>query len=122
MARDDPHFRLRVPADLKKQIEDAAEANGRSINAEIIDCLRERFPAQSLEALLEELHGNELFAEQYSQYLNDAEIVSLSEMLTMLKKRILDTVKLREKQELARLMTSVEESKRKAKASRVRDD
>lgn len=35
MARDDPHFRLRIAEDLKRRIERAAEANHRSINAEI---------------------------------------------------------------------------------------
>lgn len=33
---EDPHFRLRLPAELKQRIEDAAQVNGRSINAEII--------------------------------------------------------------------------------------
>jgi hypothetical protein len=39
MARDDPHFRLRLPADLKREIEQAAEQAGRSINAEIVNRL-----------------------------------------------------------------------------------
>lgn len=43
MARDDPHFRLRVPPDLKAQIEAAARANGQSINAEIVRRLAESF-------------------------------------------------------------------------------
>lgn len=41
MARSDPHFRLRIPDQLKKQIEDAASKNGRSINAEIIKRLQD---------------------------------------------------------------------------------
>ncbi|TYR32079.1 Arc family DNA-binding protein [Mesorhizobium microcysteis] len=36
MARDDPHFRLRLPADLKTAIEVAAKESGRSINSEIV--------------------------------------------------------------------------------------
>lgn len=36
MAREDLHFRLRIPEDLKKRIESIAEANGRSMTAEII--------------------------------------------------------------------------------------
>lgn len=36
MSREDQHFRLRIPADLKKQIEGAAEEESRSINAEIV--------------------------------------------------------------------------------------
>lgn len=39
MTRQDPHFRLRIPEDLKKQIENAARANARSINAEIVSRL-----------------------------------------------------------------------------------
>jgi len=36
MARNDPHFRLRIPAELKAEVERAALDNGRSINAEIV--------------------------------------------------------------------------------------
>ncbi len=41
MAREDPHFRLRLPAELKDKIEAAASASGRSINAEIVGLLTE---------------------------------------------------------------------------------
>ncbi|NSY21881.1 Arc family DNA-binding protein [Agrobacterium vitis] len=43
MAKDDPHFRLRIPETLKNQIESAAESNHRSINAEIIHRLEQSF-------------------------------------------------------------------------------
>lgn len=33
--RDDPQFRIRLPADLKKKIEESAKAFGRSLNTEI---------------------------------------------------------------------------------------
>ncbi|MCX8667082.1 Arc family DNA-binding protein [Acetobacteraceae bacterium B3987] len=33
--RDDPQFRIRLPADLKKKIEESAKASGRSLNTEI---------------------------------------------------------------------------------------
>jgi hypothetical protein len=36
MAKDDPHFRLRIPAETKAQIEKSAAESGRSINAEIV--------------------------------------------------------------------------------------
>lgn len=36
MAREDLHFRLRIPEELKNRIEAIAEANGRSMTAEII--------------------------------------------------------------------------------------
>lgn len=41
MAKDDPHFRLRIPADLKDEIEAAAKENNRSINAEIVSRLED---------------------------------------------------------------------------------
>ena len=43
MARDDPHFRLRVPDELRARIADAAKANNRSINAEILSRLERSF-------------------------------------------------------------------------------
>lgn len=36
MSREDPHFRLRIPAALKAEITRAAEDNARSITAEIV--------------------------------------------------------------------------------------
>ncbi|MEO9336986.1 Arc family DNA-binding protein [Mesorhizobium sp. SB112] len=36
MAREDLHFRLRIPEDLKKRIEAIADFNGRSMTAEIV--------------------------------------------------------------------------------------
>lgn len=39
MARDDAGFMLRIPADLKKRLQEAAKANRRSMNSEIIHCL-----------------------------------------------------------------------------------
>ncbi|RYE60940.1 MAG: Arc family DNA-binding protein [Hyphomicrobiales bacterium] len=43
MSADDPHFRLRVPAELRDRIRDAAEANKRSMNAEIVARLEQTF-------------------------------------------------------------------------------
>lgn len=39
MAREDLHFRLRIPEDLKKRVHEAAEKYGRSMTAEIIQRL-----------------------------------------------------------------------------------
>lgn len=36
MAADDPKFIVRMPSDLKARVVEAARANGRSINAEIV--------------------------------------------------------------------------------------
>lgn len=43
MAREDLHFRLRIPEDLKSAIEVAAEKNRRSMTAEIVDRLYDSF-------------------------------------------------------------------------------
>lgn len=43
MPKDDLHFRLRIPDDLKAQVESAAFENNRSMTAEIISRLRESF-------------------------------------------------------------------------------
>lgn len=39
MARDDPQFRIRLPADLKSWVERHAAVNNRSLNAEIVHIL-----------------------------------------------------------------------------------
>jgi hypothetical protein len=43
MARDDLHFRLRIPDELKARVENAASENRRSMTAEIIDRLEKSF-------------------------------------------------------------------------------
>lgn len=48
MAREDLHFRLRIPEALKNQIEQAAALKRRSMTAEIIARLEASFAANSL--------------------------------------------------------------------------
>lgn len=56
--RTDPQYKLRLPADLKARIEAAAEANERSMNAEIIATLSRAYPASTKASeLLNELYG-----------------------------------------------------------------
>jgi hypothetical protein len=43
MAKDDLHFRLRIPDDLKGKVQAAARDNHRSITAEIITRLSDSF-------------------------------------------------------------------------------
>lgn len=43
MSRDDPHFRLRIPENLKREIEASARENSRSITAEIVHRLEHSF-------------------------------------------------------------------------------
>jgi len=40
----DPQFKLRFPVDLKMRVEHAAAENNRSMNAEIVAALEEKFP------------------------------------------------------------------------------
>lgn len=55
MSAQDPHFRLRVPADLKALIEDAAAKGRRTLNAEIVERLDRSFEASKLDLILERL-------------------------------------------------------------------
>ncbi|MBD9372088.1 Arc family DNA-binding protein [Rhizobium sp. ARZ01] len=50
MARDDLHFRLRIPDDLKARIAGAAEENRRSMTAEILARLDASFDAPTINA------------------------------------------------------------------------
>jgi len=43
MARSDPQMNIRLPEELKAAIEQAAKANGRSMNAEIVSRLEQSF-------------------------------------------------------------------------------
>jgi len=51
MARTDPQFNLRVPQELKQQVEDAAKESGRSINAEAVFRLEQSFRNGDLESV-----------------------------------------------------------------------
>lgn len=46
MARNEPQVNLRMPADLKEELEKAALENGRSLTAEIVLRLRDSIPPQ----------------------------------------------------------------------------
>lgn len=50
MARDDIHFRLRLPEDLKSKIEDAAARNRRTMTSEIIVRLESTFSREDVPA------------------------------------------------------------------------
>lgn len=43
MSREDPQMKVRLPADLKDQVEAAAKTNNRSMNAEIVARLQASF-------------------------------------------------------------------------------
>lgn len=61
MAREDLHFRLRIPEELKAKVEDSALDNHRSMTAEIIARLESSFRRTKDEELDDRMH--ELAAE-----------------------------------------------------------
>lgn len=48
MSRDDPQFKLRMPAQLRSQAEQSAKAAGRSLNAELVARLESSYLAENL--------------------------------------------------------------------------
>lgn len=61
MARNDPQMNLRLPVELKEQIEDAAAKNNRTLTAEVVDRLQQSFEIvaglseEEIDALAEKL-------------------------------------------------------------------
>lgn len=76
MARDDPKFMLRLPAAMKAQIEEAAHAAGRSINAEIVNRL-ERV------ALLEKIETVQAEKDEVSRVMTFSLVEALRRMLLL---------------------------------------
>lgn len=70
MARDDLHFRLRIPEELKLRVSAAARANDRSITAEIIARLESTFSSDTIDP-------------------TDTELVDMVADLERLKRRII---------------------------------
>lgn len=52
MKQTDPQFKLRFPSGMRDRLKDAAHANGRSMNAEIVARLQNTFEAQSGDSAL----------------------------------------------------------------------
>lgn len=81
MKSEDPHFRLRVPGELKARVETAAKANNRSMNAEIVARLEEHQRIDELEReLLKERHQRKLLSDHITRLEDgNAEIIKLRE-------------------------------------------
>lgn len=77
MAREDLHFRLRIPEHLKHQIEEEAERHERSMTAEIVARLEESFqgPVVLPEGLRERIR---VYAERHERTVDD-EVLRLLE-------------------------------------------
>ncbi|CAE6971634.1 hypothetical protein R69608_07647 [Paraburkholderia nemoris] len=75
MTREDPQMKLRLPADLKDQLAALAEANGRSLNAEVVVRLEESLGAVggARKAIQVDEHTLDLFAEKVGQVLDERE-------------------------------------------------
>lgn len=74
----DVQFNLRIPAELKAKIEDAARTNNRSINAEAMNRLEQSFRIQ--ESLPD-------ITEQAGKLLNQAIVETLEDVLVRLTRR-----------------------------------
>ncbi|SBW12703.1 conserved hypothetical protein [uncultured Alphaproteobacteria bacterium] len=78
MARDDLHFRLRIPEELKARIEKSAAENNRSITAEIVSRLERSFDVVpeweeaigNLNDLWERVEGMDEMVREHDQILN----------------------------------------------------
>ena len=57
MSANDPHFRLRLPVELKSNIEQIAKETSRSINAVIVDALEEKFAKNGRQTVKAELQA-----------------------------------------------------------------
>ncbi|UZD70869.1 Arc family DNA-binding protein [Brucella sp. JSBI001] len=78
MARDDLHFRLRIPEELKNRIEAAAQKNERSMTAEMVARLDESFDTERLMSKMKvELEHHKINTEtihrDISRYKREAE-------------------------------------------------
>ena len=73
MSRDDPHFRLRVPANVRDRIADAAKENNRSMNAEIVSRLDASFAPLPVpvSAAIERAHEATSYLEQAKKTADD---------------------------------------------------
>lgn len=74
MARNEPQVNLRMPADLKEELEKAALDNGRSLTAEIVLRLRGSLPTQgNLQQKLEAIAAGTFVPDQRPLDIFDAE-------------------------------------------------
>ncbi|MDE9447891.1 Arc family DNA-binding protein [Xenorhabdus bovienii] len=51
MSREDPQMKIRVPAELKGKLEEAAGENKRSMNAEVLQRLSQSFDTHGIETV-----------------------------------------------------------------------
>lgn len=71
MTSEDIQTNLRLPADLKERLKQAADTSNRSMNAEVVARLEESFTAGAAGPIDE--HTLDLFAEKVGQVLDERE-------------------------------------------------
>lgn len=81
MSTEDPHFRLRVPQEVHRRIREAAAANNRSMNAEIIDRLQRTIAQDTAEGKFDPSYLEKVLREQ-----REAQAKELQDM----ERRLLD--------------------------------
>lgn len=72
MSREDPQFKLRLPAELKARIDQAAAENHRSINAELIARLESTFSETQPSRMSFKIDKEKLLSEDSPPYIDDA--------------------------------------------------
>ncbi len=76
MARDDPHFNFRMPLEVREKLKLRAEANGRSMNSELLQIVQDALSKPS----------------PIAGYRDDAERVA-DEQSDVVKKMVFETLK-----------------------------
>ncbi|EPW0418411.1 Arc family DNA-binding protein [Escherichia coli] len=76
MARDDPHFNFRMPLEVREKLKLRAEANGRSMNSELLQIVQDALSKPS----------------KISGYRDDAERIA-DEQSELVKRMVFDTLK-----------------------------
>lgn len=76
MARDDPHFNFRMPLEVREKLKFRAEANGRSMNSELLQIVMDAIEKPT----------------QISGYRDDAERLA-DEQAETVKKMVFETLK-----------------------------
>lgn len=108
MSRADPQFNLRIPADLKAQIEEASRLNKRSATAEIVSRLAATF---------------ELDAHMASRSMGNESHTSLPSYLAYLEKRdsVMDALDLGNPASMERLEQLIERAVKRALDTTTKD-
>ncbi|MDD8787151.1 Arc family DNA-binding protein [Escherichia coli] len=76
MARDDPHFNFRMPLEVREKLKLRAEANGRSMNSELLQIVQDALSKPS----------------PIAGYRDDAERIA-DEQSELVRKMVFDTLK-----------------------------